>query len=179
MLRGERPDGDAGAAGHDDYEVEVLLRAEDWQIEMSHPSSGGFARHHVCAADAEKAASGATLASLPGDKAIELTLKPAADVAFPVKPTRTPKAEDVKTFGGFVNIETAEAAHVQVTLSAHAWIDVAQNGKTLEATGHTGSHDCAAIRKSVRFETGSGPLSLQISGAKKETIRIAIRPASD
>jgi hypothetical protein len=131
------------------------------------------------AAEAEKAASGATLARLPDDKAVELALKPTSEVAFPVKPTRTPKAGDAKTFGGFVNVETAEAAHVQVTLSAHAWIDVVQNGKPLEATAHTGAMGCPVARKSVRFEVGAGPLTIQLSGADTETIRIAVRPAAD
>jgi hypothetical protein len=131
------------------------------------------------AAEAEKAASGATLASFPGDKAVELALKPASEVAFPAKPTRTPKAGDEKKFGGFVNVETVEAAHVQVTLSAHAWIDVVQNGKTLEATAHTGAVGCPAARKSVRFEIGSGPLTIQLSGADTDTLRIAVRPAAD
>ncbi|WP_334149606.1 hypothetical protein [Hyphomicrobium sp.] len=131
------------------------------------------------AAEAEKAASGATLARLPDDKAVELALKPTSEVAFPAKPTRTPKAGDAKTFGGFVNVETAEAAHVQVTLSAHAWIDVVQNGKPLEATAHTGAMGCPVARKSVRFEVGAGPLTIQLSGADTETIRIAVRPAAD
>jgi hypothetical protein len=37
--------------------------------------------------------------------------------------------------------------------------------------------DCAAIRKSVRFEVGSGPFSLQLSGIPQDTIKIAIRAA--
>ncbi len=53
VLRGERPDGEA--AGHDGHEVEVLLRAEDWQVEVSHPPSGGFERRQVRAADEEEA----------------------------------------------------------------------------------------------------------------------------
>ena len=53
VLRGERPDGEA--AGHDGHEVEVLLRAEDWQVEVSHAPSGEFAREHVQAADEEEA----------------------------------------------------------------------------------------------------------------------------
>jgi hypothetical protein len=55
VPRGERPDGDAGTAGHDGYEVEVLLRAEDCQVEVSHAPSGEFARKHVQAADEDEA----------------------------------------------------------------------------------------------------------------------------
>lgn len=131
------------------------------------------------AANAEKVATGGTLASIPDARAIELALKPAADVTFPVAPTKTAKSGDAKTFSGFVSLEAKEAAHLQVSISDHAWIDVVQNGKALEATGHTGSHDCPQIRKSVRFEVGTGAFVLEISGAEKETIRIAVRPAAD
>ena len=53
VLRGERPNGEP--AGHDGHEVEVLLRAEDWQVEVSHAPSGGFERRQVPAADEEEA----------------------------------------------------------------------------------------------------------------------------
>ena len=130
-------------------------------------------------ATAENVASGATLASLPGDKAIELALVPVGEVSFPAKPTSTPKPEDARTFGGFVNVGSLPTGHYQVTLSAHAWIDVIQGGKPLEATGHTGSKDCDGIRKSVRFEVGPGPFVIQVSGSAKDSIRIAVRPAAD
>lgn len=131
------------------------------------------------AADSEKIASGATLAALPQDKAIELALLPAAQVSFPATPTSTPKPEDAEAFGGVVSIEKPEAGHYQITLSGPGWIDVVQNGAPLEATGHTGSKDCDGIRKSVRFEVGEGPVAIQVSGVPKESIRIAVRPAVD
>ncbi len=55
VPRGECRDPEAGAAGHDGHEVEVLLRAEGWQVEVSHAPSGEFAREHVQAADEEEA----------------------------------------------------------------------------------------------------------------------------
>jgi hypothetical protein len=55
VPRGDGTDPEAGAAGHDGFEVEVLLRAEDWQVEVSHAPSGGFERRQVQAADDEEA----------------------------------------------------------------------------------------------------------------------------
>lgn len=131
-------------------------------------------------ADSEKVAPGATLAAIPNDKAIELSLLPASQVSFPTKPTSTPKPEDKETFGGIVSFAgTPDAIHYQVTLSGHGWIDVLQNGASLEATGHTGAHDCDGIRKSVRFEVGPGPFAIQVSGVREKSIRITIRPATD
>jgi len=129
--------------------------------------------------DSEKVPSGAALAAPPTDKAIALALLPASKVTFVIKPTSTPKPEDAEAFGGVVTFGAPTAGHYQITLSAHGWIDVIQNGVPLEATGHTGSADCDGIRKSVRFEIGAGPYSLQVSGLKKDSLKIAIRPAAD
>jgi hypothetical protein len=132
------------------------------------------------APDSQPAASGATLPQPPADKAVALALLPASQVSFPVKPTSTPKPEDAQSYAGIVTFEGfATPDHYQVTLSAHAWIDVVQKGAPLEATGHTGSKECDGIRKSVRFEIDAGPFSVQISGSLKDTIKIAIRPAAD
>lgn len=137
-------------------------------------------RGWMTSADSEKVASGTTLAAPPADKAIEIALKPVGDISFPTKPTSTPKPGDKETFGGVVRFEgNAEPVHYQVTLSANGWIDVVQNDASLEATGHTGSKDCDGLRKSVRFEVAPGPFSIQVSGVRKDSIRIAIRPAAD
>jgi hypothetical protein len=128
---------------------------------------------------AEVASSG-TLPELPQDKAIALALKPVSEADLPVKPTSTPKPGDDKKFGGVVTIGTfAEAGVYQVAISDSGWLDVIQNGKPLEAIAHTGSHDCTKLRKSVRFEVGEGPVSIQVSGVPANTIKIAVRPAAD
>ena len=44
-----------GEISRDAIEVEVLLRAEAWHIELSDPAHGGFEREYVEAADAEEA----------------------------------------------------------------------------------------------------------------------------
>jgi hypothetical protein len=124
--------------------------------------------------------SGAKVARPPADKAIELALQPASAVTLAVAPTSTPKPEDAATFAGVVNFDgLPEAGQYQVTLSAHGWIDVVQDGKPLEAIAHTGTEGCDAIRKSVRFEVGPGPFSIQVSGLRKDKVRIAVRPAAD
>ena len=50
-ARGD-PGWDAGAIREDAFEVEVLLRAEDWHVEVSHAASGGFERRLRAAARA-------------------------------------------------------------------------------------------------------------------------------
>jgi hypothetical protein len=51
----DHPSRNPGGAAQDGFEVEVLLRAEDWHVEVSHYASGGFQREHIQAADAEQA----------------------------------------------------------------------------------------------------------------------------
>lgn len=130
--------------------------------------------------DSAKITSGSTLAAPPAGKAIELALLPASQVKLATTPTSTPKPEDATAFGGVVNFEKLpEAGQYQVTLSGHGWIDVVQNGAPLEAIGHTGSEGCEGIRKSVRFEIGPGPVSIQVNGIRKETVKFTVRPAAD
>src|SRR3954447_367696 len=46
----------------DAFEVELLLRATDWQVEMRHAAHGAFAREHIETADlAEARVTAATL----------------------------------------------------------------------------------------------------------------------
>lgn len=131
------------------------------------------------APDSEKVASGATIPALPKDKAIELALLPVAHASLPIKPTSTPKPENASTLAGFFVISSIEPGHYRVSISSHAWMDVVQNGRLLDATDHTGAKNCDGLRKSVRFEFGEGPLTLQINNAPKDSIRIAVRPAAD
>jgi len=131
------------------------------------------------ASESETVASGASIPAVPTDKAIEIGLEPVSKVTFAAPPTSTPKPEDAESYGGVVSVAALPAGHYQVTIGAHGWIDIVQNGAALEPTGHTGSHDCDVLRKSVRFEIAEGPFTIQVSGARKDTIRVAIRPAAD
>ena len=123
--------------------------------------------------------SGDTFAAPPADKAISLRLRPAESVELPATPTSSPKKDDGKRFAGVVQFKDIPEGHYQIAISDHGWIDVVQDGKALEATGHTGAPDCKGLRKSVRFEIAPGPVAIQVYGARADTIRIAVRPAAD
>lgn len=131
------------------------------------------------APDALPLKSGDKLETPPNDKAISLRLRPAKNVELPAPSTGTPKAEDTERFAGAVHFDGLPKGHYQVAISDHGWLDVVQEGKALESTGHTGSPRCEDLRKSVRFEIASGPFAIQVTGVRKDTIRIAVRPAAD
>ena len=66
----------------------------------------------------------------------------------------------------------------QISVSHNGWIDVAQNGAIVHSKAFTGARECAALHKSVRFEIGSGPVTVEISGAPAQTVKLAIRAAN-
>ena len=49
----------------------------------------------------------------------------------------------------------------------------------MAAQAHTGRPDCTTVRKSVRFNLGAAPVTLQLSGAPNDTAKIAIRKVSE
>lgn len=127
--------------------------------------------------DNDAVTSGAKL-STPPAKAIPLTLMPMTEVSFPVAPTSRKKGNAGETFGGIVNFDgAAEPGVYQVTIDTAGWVDVVQNGKALRSSAHTGKVDCDGVRKSVRFDIGSGPFSIELSGFAKDAIKFAIRRA--
>lgn len=118
-------------------------------------------------------ASGGTLAKVDG--AADLQLSPVADLKFPITTGRKPATG---TFGALLTLPPIEKAGLyQVTLSDEGWIDVVQAGATVKYSAATGQKACAGLRKSVRFNLAAGPVSLQISGVKAQTIKLAVAPA--
>jgi hypothetical protein len=125
--------------------------------------------------DLETIFSGATLPGLPV-KGVAVELQPHVTVDFALPPGREPKTPE-SLAGIFFISNVPQGGLYQVTVSGEAWIDVIQNGKALDSPAHTGKHDCAAVRKSVRFNLEPGPLTVQVSSTSATPIRLAILPA--
>ena len=129
------------------------------------------------ASDSEAATSGLKIASPPG-KAITLSLQPMKNVAFPVAPTARQKSGADELFGGFVEVtDLSSAGLYQITMGTGGWADVVQKGKTLKPTAHSGKSDCDGARKSLRFSLEAGPVTLEFSNIKEQTLRFTIRHA--
>jgi len=127
----------------------------------------------MAAGDDVKLSSGEALPALPG-KAITLKLAPAKSVKMPVAVGVKEDRIASDTFSGWLTIDGMKPGLYQISLAANGWIDAAQNGALIRSKGFTGRQECKAIHKSVRFEVGSGPLTVQISGAPSETLRLTI-----
>lgn len=133
-------------------------------------------RAALTAADREKLVSGAEMAVIPAT-GIVLELRPTADAKLAMPPERAPRDG---SFAGLTRIAGAPKAGVYtISLSAAAWIDVVQDGKILKPAGFSGATDCDGIRKTMKYELGSKPFVLQVSGAPENAISIAVLPAAE
>ncbi|MBR0794428.1 hypothetical protein JQ615_03395 [Bradyrhizobium jicamae] len=130
-------------------------------------------RAALTAPDRTKLASGSEQASLPST-GITLALVAPADAKLPSPPERGPKDG---TFAGFTSIKAAKAGLYTISLSAGAWVDVVQDGHFLKPKAFSGATDCDGIRKTMKYELAASPFLLQVSGAKDNSISIAILPS--
>lgn len=99
-----------------------------------------------------------------------VNLKPQSEVVFPHAPGRAGKANPA--YAAIIKLGAPPAATYQVTLSGGAWIDLVENGELVKQSGYVRAKDCAGVDKSVRFRTGGGDVTLEISGAYSKTIKL-------
>src|SRR6516225_3109419 len=131
-------------------------------------------RAALTAPDRAKLASGSEPAALPGS-GVTLALVPLADAKLPSPPESAPKDG---TFAGFMTFRTAVKPGIYtINLSAGAWVDVVQDGQFLKPLAFSGATDCDGIRKTMKYELSAQPFVLQVSGAKDNSVSIAILSA--
>ncbi|TIU18647.1 MAG: hypothetical protein E5W49_17075 [Mesorhizobium sp.] len=92
-------------------------------------------------------------------------------ISFTVPPERVPAAG---TFGATASVAVPPEGELQISLSDEAWVDVVQDGKAVKSAAFSRMKTCPGIRKSVRFKLAAGPATVQFSGAKKETLKVAV-----
>jgi hypothetical protein len=131
-------------------------------------------RAALTAPDRVKLSSGSAMAGLPST-GMTLALTTPADAKLPTPPERTPKDG---TFAGFTRLTAAPKAGIYtISLSAGAWIDVVQDGHFLKPKAFSGATDCDGIRKTMKYEVSASPFVLQVSGARENSLSIAILPS--
>jgi hypothetical protein len=109
-------------------------------------------------------------------KAIALDLKPISDADLPLPPERAPRVTN--SFASAVSFGPATSRGIfRVSLSAAAWIDVIQKGAYVKSGRFTGAVGCPGIRKSVEFDIGPEPFTVQISGANSPKITFVLTPS--
>jgi hypothetical protein len=130
-------------------------------------------RAALTAPDRARLATGSEQAALPAS-AITLGLVAPSEAKLPAPPERTPKDG---TFAGFTSIKAPKAGLYTISLSAGAWVDVVQDGHALKPVDFSGATDCDGIRKTMKYELSAQSFVLQVSGAKENSVSIAILPA--
>jgi hypothetical protein len=131
-------------------------------------------RAALTASDRIKLVSGSELNALPST-GMTLALRAPAEAKLPSPPERAPKEG---TFAGFASIKSPPKAGIYtVSLSAGGWIDVMQDGHFLKPKAFSGATGCEGIRKTMKYEISASPLVLQITGAREDSVSIAILPA--
>ena len=102
-----------------------------------------------------------------------VALVPFADAKLPTPPERAPKSPD--TFAGFFQAPAPkQPGSYKITLSAEGWIDVAQSGDAVKSTAFSSGLGCEGIRKSVKFDLAAAPFTVELSGVKADSIKLAI-----
>ncbi len=128
----------------------------------------------LTAPDRMKLDSGSELAALPST-GMSLALVAPAEAKLPMPPERAPKEG---TFAGFAQVSsTPKAGIYTISLSAGAWVDVVQGGHLLKPKAFSGATDCDGIRKTMKYELSAAPFVLQVSGARENSIAVAILPS--
>jgi hypothetical protein len=131
-------------------------------------------RAALTASDRAKLNSGSEVTAMPSTGMILSLVKP-ADAKLPTPSERAPKDG---TFAGFTSFKTAPKDGVYtISLSAGAWVDVSQDGHFLKPKAFSGATDCNGIRKTRKYELSASPFVLQVSGAKDDSISIAVLPS--
>lgn len=129
-------------------------------------------RAALTAPDRAKLASGSEQAALPSS-AITLGLVAPHDAKLPTPPERVPNDG---TFVGFTSIKSVKAGLYTISLSSDAWVDVVQDGHLLKPVAFSGATDCKGIRKTMKYSLSDKPFVVQVSGAKENSLSIAILP---
>ena len=130
-------------------------------------------RAALTAPDRIKLASGAELAAVPAT-GMTVSLTTPAEAKLPTPPERAPKEG---TFAGFISVKGIKAGIYTVSMPTGAWIDLVQDGHNLKPKAFSGATDCEGIRKTVKFELSASPFVLQLTGARENSISVAILPS--
>lgn len=112
---------------------------------------------------------------LASGKAVTVALVPSAAAKLPTASKRNFPPD---TYGGYVSVAAPKDAGLYaVSLSDALWIDVVQDGKALTPVAFSGATDCAGIRKTIRFELTTQPVTIQLSGGKADRVNLLLSQA--
>ena len=118
---------------------------------------------------------GASAPVITPDQLYELTLTPQAQVSFAHPPSK--RALNDGAYAGLARVHITTAGTYRVAIDGPFWIDVLSGGSVLDSGDFTGNHGCKTLSKLVEFQMPAGDVVLQLSGASKGTVHVAVTPS--
>ncbi|WP_340264044.1 hypothetical protein [Sphingobium mellinum] len=118
-----------------------------------------------------RAAAGGEAATAPRlilGKPVVATLRPQAQVQYPVKPPQRERSAQ----GGLFTLALKDPARVGIALSGPAWVDIFTGSTIASAVDHGHGPDCSGIAKIVWFDLPPGLHLVALSGASQRDIRV-------
>ncbi|MFQ3594503.1 MAG: hypothetical protein SNJ63_00115 [Sphingomonadaceae bacterium] len=153
-------------------EVAIDKRAGQLRIPARLPGAGmaeAFVARTIGVAVEDEAA--ARLEVEAGTPA-EVTLHPAAEVAFRLAPEQERKPD--QPHAGLVEVALPAAGTWRFSASHGAWIDLLGPGGHVKSAAFGNLAPCTSIRKVVEFQLEPGIYLVQLSGNPVETVRVML-----
>ena len=108
--------------------------------------------------------------ALPKEGVFHLALKPAADIIYLTKIAHAAEGG----YGGIVTIERVSAGRYRIVFSQQARVEAVQGYELLPSQGKISDTRCSDGYRALEVAAEGGPLTLQVSGARKPLITIAV-----
>jgi len=104
---------------------------------------------------------------------VTATLVPQGSVSFAAPPARQRKTGNATA--GLLFFKSGAAGHYRISLTSHHWIDVLDDGKSIDSVSHEGHGGCELLHKAVEFELPAHrDLVIQLSGDDAATVDILV-----
>jgi hypothetical protein len=104
---------------------------------------------------------------------VTATLLPQGSIKFVKPPARQRKVDHATA--GLLFFKNNHAGRYRISLTSDHWIDLLDDGKTIESLSHEGRNGCELLHKSVEFELPANrDLVIQLSGDDAATVGIVV-----
>jgi hypothetical protein len=141
-----------------------------WDVRKEHALFGGASAALSAGKDLPSAP------TIVAGRLYSLRLEPQTAVSFAAAPGKTSEPDGV--YAGLAVLKLETAGNYRVSVDAPLWVDVAADGKLTAVEDYQGLHSCDAPHKIVEFKlAGAARFVLQLSGAKKATVRVTVTKA--
>jgi hypothetical protein len=104
---------------------------------------------------------------------VTATLVPQGSVTFVAPPAHARKTGN--STAGLLFFKSGAAGHYRISLTSRHWIDVLDDGKTIDSVSHEGHGGCELLHKAVEFELPANrDLVIQLSGDDAATVDVVV-----